>query len=129
MLTILPFLALVFSVKKGCQYLCYAIINILFLYEYSWKSSATKLKLLLILVILLSTICTIARICMHQDNPTKKINTVKTSPTQPYSWKNKQSCFQQINACLMQPPKTRRQALTKNKFDLCNVQLLPGYFE
>ena len=116
-------------VEKGCQYLCYAIINILFLYEYSWKSSATKLRLLLILVILLSTICTIARMCMHQDNPAKTISTGKTSPPQPYYWQTKQSCFQQVNACLMKTTKNRWWAITKNKYRLWNIQLHLGYFE
>ena len=83
----------------------------------------------MILVILLSTIFTIARICMHQDNPTKKINTGKTSPPQPYSWQNKQSFFQQIYACLMHTTKNRWWDSTKNKFHLWNVQLHPGYFE
>ena len=50
----------------------------------------TKLKQLVILMILISTICTIFIICIPYENPTRKINSEKKPPTQPYSFQNKQ---------------------------------------
>ena len=66
----------------------------------------TKLKKLVILMMLLSTIYSIVRICMHSDNKTQKKTRMKYPPPPSY-WQNKQSCFHRVNARLVQLLNTR----------------------
>ena len=73
----------------------------------------TKLQKFVRLIILLTTSCTIVRICMHLDNPTETNNTGKTSQQQPSFFQNKQSCFQWFDARLVRPLNTRWWAMNK----------------